>query len=146
MKHYHYNKQQQNIVGKEKEYKNELKEWTFKPKIHKNKLQKFSGNFSKNYKRRNVTEFLQDQFKFENNKYKRLEALSKEREKQNRKSFRPKIDQQSKYLTESMKNSLCSVPVHKRLHEMSNRRWRNNANSALDGKFTYQHHSKLSSK
>jgi len=26
MKHYHYNKQQQNIVGKEKEYKNELKE------------------------------------------------------------------------------------------------------------------------
>lgn len=147
MKIFQQNKLHKNILKREEEYKNELTECTFKPKIHKNQSKnrnnRLSGNLSKDSKRRNVTEFLKDQSVFEHKKLKKLEKLSREREKVDCKTFRPKIDKRSKYLTESVRDSLESVPVYKRLHEISNSRCRNHTKSSLERKLTYQHQNKL---
>lgn len=62
----------------------------------------------------------------------RLEELSKERDKNESKTFRPKIDKKSKIMAQNDKENLQNIPVHKRLHELSKRRCRNKVKSTLE--------------
>lgn len=82
------------------------------------------------HKRRNITQFLKDQHEHEEKKLKRLERISKEREKSEGKTFKPKIDKYSKAIS-SFDKSKSSLPVHQRLHNLSKDRCRNKIISAL---------------
>jgi hypothetical protein len=102
----------------------ELKECTFRPRIKSNRTlgrQSPAQSSSKRAykKKRNITEFLKDQKEFQEKKFKRLEELSKEREKKECQTFRPKIDKHSKIITENDNNLSRNIPVYSRLHDMS---------------------------
>lgn len=125
--------------GRRSRINKELKECTFKPKVnHSRSKERDHSNISKNsskkstHRRRNVDEFLKDQSEFQQRKMQRLEELSKERDKNESKTFRPKIDKKSKIMFQNDKENLHSIPVHKRLHDLSKRRCRNKVKSTLE--------------
>ena len=133
----------------------ELKECTFKPKVSVDKsadrsstnIKSSPGKISKvvspaplsnckrgYHKRRNITQFLKDQHDYEEKKLKRLEEISKERDKSEEKSFRPKISKRSKLITNPEKENQNISSVYQRLHEMSKQKCRNKVISTIDSK------------
>ncbi|CAI2384615.1 unnamed protein product [Moneuplotes crassus] len=127
MRKYQSQKQLKMTQKQEDKHKKELKECTFKPKISKNKS---AGGLTtkqrqSSSRRRNITEFLKDQSKFEEQKLNRLKDFSQRREKKENNTFRPKIDRKSKGLTKSITDSLHSIPAYKRLHKNVKTSFRN---------------------
>ena len=107
---------------REESSKNELKECTFKPKIKakKKSQDRYSMQLHHKYltKKRNINEFLEDQKEFEDKRIKRLEEKSKERERQENTTFRPKIHKKSKVMKSHYELPKHST-VYERLHELS---------------------------
>lgn len=132
MKQFEQLKRDHMLKRKEEFNKNEIKECTFRPRISSNRSQEKDRSLKNSpSKPRNIDEFLKDQNNFEQRKLLRLEELSRERDQNECKTFRPKIDKKSRIMTKSEKDSIQAMPVHKRLHELSNKRCRNNVKSSL---------------
>jgi len=67
-----------------------------------------------------------------------LKNLSKERDQNECKTFRPQIDKKSRIITENDKNQIRNYPVHKRLHYLNKRKCRNLVKSQLEP--VHSHH------
>jgi hypothetical protein len=132
MKQFELIKQEHMLIRKEEISKRELKECTFRPRIRSNRsFEKDKNHLNASSKPRNIDEFIKDQHNFEQKKFLRLEELSKERDRTECKTFRPKIDKKSRIMTNAEKDSINAMPVHKRLHDLAKRRCRNNVQSSL---------------
>lgn len=98
------------------------------------------------HKRRNMEEFWRDQNKWNEQKAKKIQELSREREKDECKTFRPSIDKNSIILASQDKNHMMNVPVHKRLHDLSKGKCRNHVKSALSMNYNKPQTNNMSSK
>ena len=154
MQYFEMLKREHVLRRKEESNIKELKECTFKPKVatekstdrSSNNLKLSPGKFNTSaspiqqskcrkgyHKRRNITQFLKDQHDYEEKKLKRLEEISKERDKSEEKTFRPKISKKSKLLNNEKEKQIISS-VYNRLHEVSKQKCRNKIVSTLDSK------------
>lgn len=128
MKKYESQKQLKMTQRLEEKNKKILEECTFRPKLRGNKsLGRIHDRASStnSQKHRNITEFLKDQSDYEQKKLEKLSHITYSKEKCKSTTFKPKISKRSQYITKSLQDSIYSVPVYKRLHNLSKKEGRN---------------------